>query len=579
LNFVISQFETPFVLRMTNNISFACCFARRDNQRSEQGPPPVLNSKFEKLADEERERKLEREGRRDRTSENDQGPLPVVNSRFAAVALADRSSSKPEDRGPPPVVNSRFAAVAEADRSLSKTDDHGPPPVVNSRFSAAAEADRSSLRSDDRGPPSVMNSRFAAAAEADRSTSYARSEDRGPPPIANSRFAAAAEADRSSNQYRDNVDLGPPPVINSRFSAAAEADGRSAFSRDDRGPPPVANSRFAAAAARADDEKMEFEDRRRERDNLYSREAGQNQRRALPQNSRFAAAAAGDSDYVDRDERERRVVNDRDRDVTSRDGRKAYDGGRYSRSIEEPPAPPVPTRVDELLKPKKHDGAVFVPITKEHEANTLKIPDKPLSKQEETFLAPSKKKAADALPKVEDHDDAIVANSSESAEDILTSFSCGEKRGEELRAWCLQLNLPPLEKLLFHMLKENEKLNPDPECGWAEPSNYGAALLALVEDNLDNQVQVLWAIQLYCESLGFPKLNGESVVQSMFRAMYKYDLAEADAFSLWKEDESDSHEKGKMTAIVQTMEWFNWLEAEDDEEGEDEEEEEEGVEY
>jgi eIF4-gamma/eIF5/eIF2-epsilon len=535
-----------------------------------------LNSKFEKLAVEERERKLEREGRRERASENEEGPLPVVNSRFAAAALADRSSTKPDDRGPPPVANSRFAAIAEADRSSSKPEDRGPPPVVNSRFAAAAEADRSSVRIDDRGPPPVMNSRFAAAAEADRSTSYARSDDRGPPPIANSRFAAAAEADRSSNQFRDNTDRGPPPVVSSRFSAAAEADGRSAFNRDDRGPPPVANSRFAAAAARADDEKMEFEDRRRDRDNHFSRD---DQRGALPQNSRFAAAAAADSDYVDRDERERRFVSDRDRDGGSRDGRRSFDSGRYSRVNDEPPAPPVPTRVDELLKPKKPDDEVVVPLTKEHEANILKIPDKPLSKQEDTFLVPSKKKTAEAPPKVKLPENSVVADSSESMESILTFFSSGDKLGDELKAWCLERKLPLLEQLVFHMLKENEKLNPDPECGWAEPAKYGAALLALVEDNLDHQVQVLWAIQLYCESLGFPKLDGESVVQSMFRAMYKYDLAEADAFSLWKDDESDSHEKGKMTAIVQTMEWFNWLEADDEEEGEDEEEEEEEVEY
>ena len=55
----------------------------------------------------------------------------------------------------------------------------------------------------------------------------------------------------------------------------------------------------------------------------------------------------------------------------------------------------------------------------------------------------------------------------------------------------------------------------------------------------------------------------------MFRSMYKYDLAEAEAFDAWKEDESEAHEKGKMTAVMQTVDWFNWLEEDDEEEDEE----------
>lgn len=60
----------------------------------------------------------------------------------------------------------------------------------------------------------------------------------------------------------------------------------------------------------------------------------------------------------------------------------------------------------------------------------------------------------------------------------------------------------------------------------------------------------------------------------MFRNMYKYDLVDDEAFEVWKEDESSEHEKGKMTAIIQTIDWFNWLEEDDEEEEEDYEEEE-----
>lgn len=450
-------------------------------------------------------------------------------------------------------MNSRFAAAADADRSYSKAADHGPPPVANSRFAAAAEADRS----------------------------YTRPDDRGPPPVANSRFAAAAEADRSSINHNREAYDGPPPVANSRFAAAAEADGRSAFTRDDRGPPPVANSRFAAAAALAEGEKMEFEDRRRERESFYNRD-DQN-RGAIPQNSRFAAAAAADSDYTDRGTREQSGARFGDRGddnyrhsgqgERSRGGRPPVFGNRHDPEFDEPPPPPQTTRVDELLKPKKQDDLHVVPPSKEHEANILKIPDKALKREEETFFAPPPKKAEKPTAPIEEKAPKVHVVSAESIDSLLTDFASGEKLGDELKEWCASHKpLPPIEKLLYHMLKTREKLNPDPNCGWAEPSNYGAALLYLIEENLYNQMQILWAIQLYCETLGFPKVDGESVVQSMFRAMYKYDLAEADAFIEWKEDESDAHEKGKMTAIIQTIDWFNWLEADDDgDEGEDDE--------
>lgn len=60
----------------------------------------------------------------------------------------------------------------------------------------------------------------------------------------------------------------------------------------------------------------------------------------------------------------------------------------------------------------------------------------------------------------------------------------------------------------------------------------------------------------------------------MFRSMYKHDLALDDAFEAWKEDESEAHEEGKGKAIIQTMDWFNWLEEDEDEDDEEDYEEE-----
>lgn len=478
----------------------------------------------------------------------------------------DRQKDREARRGPPPVTNSRFAAVAEADQSYRgredrMRDDRGPPPVANSRFAAAAEADRTYR--DDRGPPPVANSRFAAAAEADRPSYREGFEDRGPPPVANSRFAAAAEADRS--QPRD--------------------DG---FGRDDRGPPAVANSRFAAAAARNEEEDGRF---RQERNDMYGRNDG-SRGPPVPQNSRFAAAVASDPDYVDREHRERQD----DRGDRSR-GRDEYDdrgfGGRggfggggdgygrhgdfqdlprgpaYGGRYEEPSSREEPkSSVADLLKPKvrpveenilkvptkEHADNILKPPTKEHADNVLKPPTKETkeTEAEKTVAAPAAPTPA-----------AAVANTT----DILDEFVTGKRLGEDLKTWLEgQTALPSVKDLVFHLLTETEKLNPDVECGWAETDKYGAALVSLVHDDLLKQMDVLFGIQKYCDKLGMPKLDEEYVVQSMFRSMYKFDLAEDDAFAMWKEDESPENEAGKLKAVVQTVDWFNWLEEDDDDE-------------
>jgi hypothetical protein len=85
-----------------------------------------------------------------------------------------------------------------------------------------------------------------------------------------------------------------------------------------------------------------------------------------------------------------------------------------------------------------------------------------------------------------------------------------------------------------------------------------------VEDKANEQMQVLWAIQKHCDSISFPKVDDEYLIQSMFRAMYKYDLTEPGAFDLWKDDESVENSQGKTKAVIQTMDWFAWLEEDDD---------------
>jgi len=195
--------------------------------------------------------------------------------------------------------------------------------------------------------------------------------------------------------------------------------------------------------------------------------------------------------------------------------------------------------------------------TKEHNDNMLKPPTKakPVPKSK-----PVKKAPAAPVPTV-DHTA------------LLAEFVSGNKFGDDLKTWLeAQAVVPSVEKLVFHLLTETERSAPDLECAWAEPSKYGAVLLSLVEDDLLKQMEVLFAIQKYCDDIGMPKLNDEYVVQAMFRSMYKFDLADDETFGLWKDDESPENETGKLKAVIQTVDWFNWLEEEDDDDDEEYEE-------
>ncbi len=111
-------------------------------------------------------------------------------------------------------------------------------------------------------------------------------------------------------------------------------------------------------------------------------------------------------------------------------------------------------------------------------------------------------------------------------------------------------------------------------CAWAGPDKYRDALSSLVEDKANEHIQVLWPIRKNCDTQGFPKINDECLVQVMFHAMYKHDLTEPDAFELWMEDKSKENLQGKVKAVIQTIDWFTWLEEEEEEEEEEYEEDE-----
>jgi hypothetical protein len=402
-----------------------------------------------------------------------------------------------------------------------------------------------------------VNKRFEALADKERENQKERGDrrrDLGPPEPTNSRFAAAADADRSMS-YRSE-DLGPPPVQNSRFAAVADADRADRLPPAPRGPPPVQNSRFAAAAAESEREQSDLNDRRRDRDNAFSRDSGP----PPVQNSRFAAAVAADEDYVPEDRRRAPAPQDRFADnggggrfdddrrggggggYDDRRGGGGYDdrrggggggyddrrggggggyddrrggggggyddrrgggGGGYDDRRGGGGGGYEDRRgVSDLLKPKERPtdkNTLKVPDAAIHSDNMFKMPTttKTKAEREEEAIQKEKAEASTKRAAAAEAKAAEAATNAAAHKDLLADFSSGSKLGEDLKSWCAEKGaaLPPVESLVFEMLMANEQKNPDPECAWAAESKYGAALVSLVDDDIYGQMQVLWGVQ------------------------------------------------------------------------------------
>jgi len=580
----------------------------RDNRDSDRGPPPVVNERFAKLADEEKEKNMDRDFRR-RGGDDDHGPPQPVSSRFAAAAEMDRSAPRGGD----------FRDGRDRDMmDRGRVDDAGPPPPTNSRWGGEHRdnRDRDIMdrggrggdrdRDRDAGPPlQPTNSRFAAAAadyETERGNRDRERAERGPPPqVTNSRFAAAAANHERENDMRDR-DRADRGGGDSRFDRRRDdddrgggnrfgrGDERGGFGRNDGPPPMVQNSRFAAAVQ--GDEDYVPAEVRNQRNNERNEQEGGGRFGQQDGGSRFdrqdgdgRGFGGGGGGYNDRGGGGGRFGNNRGRGGDHMEIPTGPRSQQYDAPADNYP-PLNKGKVANILAPKKRDAdmvmaPVEAPLTLPGEDEAAARARLEKKRLEDEAKAAAEQKAAEeaaaakAAAEKEAAESAAKAAALESK--LLDEFASGNKLGEDLQQWCSDQGsvLPTVEKLIFHLLSTKEQKNPDPNCAWAEADNYGAALVPLVEDDADAQMQVLWALQKYCETIGFPKINDEYVVQAMFRSMYRCDLAEPGAFDLWKEDESEENSRGKMKAVIQTMDWFTWLEEDDDSEEEEEEEEEE----
>ena len=190
-------------------------------------------------------------------------------------------------------------------------------------------------------------------------------------------------------------------------------------------------------------------------------------------------------------------------------------GGRFGRSggADEFPvlgkgranAPIVAPEMPKHLQPKKEPEPVLPPVEapltlpgEDEEAAKARI-EKKKREAEEKKIAEQKAAEEAAAKKAEEERAAAeaAAKAASLESDLLSAFVSSDKKGDDLKDWCEEQGtlLPSVQKLVFSLLMHSEKKHPNPECPWAEPDQFGSALVSLVEDNTNGQVQVLWGIQ------------------------------------------------------------------------------------
>uniref|UniRef100_A0A8C2ZLW7 Eukaryotic translation initiation factor 4 gamma 2 n=1 Tax=Cyclopterus lumpus TaxID=8103 RepID=A0A8C2ZLW7_CYCLU len=86
-----------------------------------------------------------------------------------------------------------------------------------------------------------------------------------------------------------------------------------------------------------------------------------------------------------------------------------------------------------------------------------------------------------------------------------------------------------------------------------------------LHDHIELQVGALYALQVHCNTKGFPK----GMLLRYFVNFYDMEIIEEEAFLSWKEDVTQEY-PGKGKALFQVNQWLTWLETAEEEESEDE---------
>ncbi|XP_049906399.1 eukaryotic translation initiation factor 4 gamma 2a [Epinephelus moara] len=95
--------------------------------------------------------------------------------------------------------------------------------------------------------------------------------------------------------------------------------------------------------------------------------------------------------------------------------------------------------------------------------------------------------------------------------------------------------------------------------------SFKTVMQKFLHDHIDLQVAALYALQVHCNTKGFPK----GMLLRYFVNFYDMEIIEEEAFLSWKEDITQEY-PGKGKALFQVNQWLTWLETAEEEESEEE---------
>ncbi|XP_062241090.1 eukaryotic translation initiation factor 4 gamma 2a isoform X2 [Platichthys flesus] len=95
--------------------------------------------------------------------------------------------------------------------------------------------------------------------------------------------------------------------------------------------------------------------------------------------------------------------------------------------------------------------------------------------------------------------------------------------------------------------------------------SFKPVMQKFLHDHIELQVGALYALQVHCNTKGFPK----GMLLRYFVNFYDMEIIEEEAFLSWKEDVTQEY-PGKGKALFQVNQWLTWLETAEEEESEDE---------
>lgn len=187
------------------------------------------------------------------------------------------------------------------------------------------------------------------------------------------------------------------------------------------------------------------------------------------------------------------------------------------------------------------------------------------------------KEAKEAKLKAEKDAAEILKAAGESArlaaEEAVASGIVGEKLYDHINS---MEKKPTGASIIFKVLSIQTDLS---SLLWLTKAQYGSAIKSLLEGKIKDQVAAIYAVQEFCHSKKFPKIDVKgtkrNLIEIIFSLLYKNDIVEHDAFSKWSDDDNLTNIPGKQDSAFQTVNFFTMLnEVSDEEYDEDEEEEE-----